>query len=399
MDTETRTYLLEFLIDRFDMSDLRILAFKLGVDYELFNYGNKPDFALELIRYHVRKESLSFLVEKMIEARRDSGLVTIYANLPSCNPVEKLIIASHTKTNRTRDEIARFFGLEPNEISIIAAAKGSSRFLIGLPENALLFLEKIQRKYLSEFSIQRFDTLDSFSQQVWHKAAFEWLPYEEDGKIFPKIEWADIRKQTFLSILDDTHLDSSDSFDAESGMFIPLPVSNLPADEYETQPELQVSNRGEASVFLKSPIPFHANESDFLVWYEVADREEFDSFLPNIQADTVLLVDTRTELYTCAEDDLVIVNPAGAEGNISLVPRQGAGKSLVRFYLGEVEEQFSFKRDPITDEIQFTSEEANIVKIKTNQAEFPIFAENIVGIVIGIWSKLNPAYKNSHNWD
>jgi hypothetical protein len=181
----------------------------------------------------------------------------------------------------------------------------------------------------------------------------------------------------------------------------PLPISHLPPVSFsEFRPEQslvteEISTVPQVKSFIskQSPIPQHANQSDSLVWYEVADREELDSFLPNIQADTVLLVDTHTELYTCAENDLVIVNPADAEGSISLTPQQAIGKRPTRIYLAEVEEQFSFKRDPITADIQFTTEEVSKVKINANQPDLPIFAEDIIGIVIGIWSKLHPAQK------
>lgn len=184
----------------------------------------------------------------------------------------------------------------------------------------------------------------------------------------------------------------------------PLPISHLPPvsipefrpEQSPVTEELSTVADGKSVISEQSPIPQHANQSDYLVWYEVADGEEFDSFLPNIQADTILLVDTRTELYTCVEDDLVIVKPADAEGSIPLTPQQETGQRFIRTYLGEVDEQFSFKRDPITGEIQFESdkvEEIGKIKINANQANIPLLAEDIIGIVIGIWSKLNPAYK------
>lgn len=147
----------------------------------------------------------------------------------------------------------------------------------------------------------------------------------------------------------------------------------------------------------KSPIPQHVNQSGTLVWYHVADREDFEEFLPAILADTVLLVDTRTDLYTCDEGDLVIVNQADAEGSIPVLPQQEvAERPFTRIYLAEVDEQLSFKRDPETGDIQFESdnaEEFGKVKITANQADFPIFAEEIIGIVIGIWANLHPVQK------
>lgn len=144
----------------------------------------------------------------------------------------------------------------------------------------------------------------------------------------------------------------------------------------------------------KSPIPQHANESNHLVWYHVTDREDLESFLPDIQIETALLVDTRTDLYTCGEGDLVIVDQQDAEGSIPLKPQQETkGVPFTRIYLAEVDEEFSFTRNLETGIIEFDSEkneEVGKVKITADQADFPIYAEEIIGIVIGIWSKLHP---------
>ncbi len=117
----------------------------------------------------------------------------------------------------------------------------------------------------------------------------------------------------------------------------PLPISNLPrvapplvdvaADEADTQPDTDSATEELAvapAVLMQSPIPNHANQSEDYIWYHVVDREDLEDFLPDIQADTALLVDTRTDLYTCAEGDLVIVDQADAEGSIPLRPQQSA---------------------------------------------------------------------------
>ena len=190
----------------------------------------------------------------------------------------------------------------------------------------------------------------------------------------------------------------------------PMPISNLPrvapphvvgaADEADTQSDQESSTEELAvppAMLTQSPIPNHTNQSDDFVWYHVADREDLEDFLPDIQADTALLVDTRTDLYTCAEGDLVIVDQADAEGSIPLRPQQSAETTpFTRIYLAEVDEQFSFTRDHETGEIRFKPdhpEEVGKVKITANQADFPIYAEEIIGIVIGIWSKLHPAQR------
>jgi len=195
--------------------------------------------------------------------------------------------------------------------------------------------------------------------------------------------------------------------DRASGMpSAPLPISHLPPvagsesqiNQENVVDELETVGDAGPVISDKSPIPQHINQSDALVWYHVAAREEFEEFLPAILADTVLLVDTRTDLYICDEGDLVIVNQADAEGSIPLKPQQEVPeRPFTRIYLAEVDEQLSFIRDPETGEIQFRSnnaEEVGKVKITANQADFPIFAEEIIGIVIGIWAKLHPVQRD-----
>ena len=184
----------------------------------------------------------------------------------------------------------------------------------------------------------------------------------------------------------------------------PLPINRLPpAHDSDTQlePETIADEPGAVvpAILGKSPIPQHANQSDYLVWYNVAEREDLEAFLPAIQADTTLLVDTRTDIYTCNEGDLVIVDQADAEGSIPLKPQQRVeGTPFTRIYLAEVDAQFSFKRNPETGSIHFTSDEtgdgyAGRVRITPDQDNSPIYAKDIIGIVIGIWSKLHPAQK------
>lgn len=181
----------------------------------------------------------------------------------------------------------------------------------------------------------------------------------------------------------------------------PMPISNLPVivDDDETKPDHDIIGTETAvvpAILGKSPIPQHANQSNYYVWYRVIDRDDLEEFLPNIQSDTALLVDTRTDLYSCSEGDLVIVDQADAEGSIPLKPQLEVERTPINFFLAEVDEQFSFERDVETGEIKFKSDhpaEDAKVKITANQADFPIYAEEIIGIVIGIWSKLHPAQK------
>ncbi|MFO7681683.1 MAG: hypothetical protein R6X34_16690 [Chloroflexota bacterium] len=149
-----------------------------------------------------------------------------------------------------------------------------------------------------------------------------------------------------------------------------------------------------------SPIPNHPNQGEHHVWYDIVERQDLEEFLPNIPAESFLLVDTRPELYTCQPGDLIIVEQEDTEGSIQVEPQNLTEQEQPRrrIYLGEVDYLPAFTIDSETNDVQFdpdTNEEIGKVKIGADQPDFPIFAEDIIGIVIGIWSKLNPERKTA----
>ena len=183
----------------------------------------------------------------------------------------------------------------------------------------------------------------------------------------------------------------------------PLYTSNLPSLRSDEKNLItNTLDEVEPTIFEKSPIPYHENQSNSFVWYQVNDRQDLEGFLPDIQADSALLVDTRIELYDMEERTLVIVEQKDANGSISLKPilqQEAKERPMTRIFLAEVDEPFSFTRDPETGEVQIKSddpEESNKIRITPNQTGFPIFAEEIIGIVIGIWSKLHLAEKETY---
>jgi hypothetical protein len=149
-----------------------------------------------------------------------------------------------------------------------------------------------------------------------------------------------------------------------------------------------------------SPIPGHPNGSAHLRWYGVVDRQDLEEFLPAIQAESMLLVDTRTDRYVCLPGDLVIVDQEEREGSIQVESQQPSPQSpRRRIYLAEVDERLSFTRSEAGD-IRFApdkAEEIGKIKLTPNQNDFPIYAEDIIGIVIGIWSNLQRIMEDSSN--
>ena len=74
--------LLKILTKRLNISELKILCFQLGIDYETLEANNKPDKVLALIEYLQRRDQLPRLVDYLRQARIDIKLGTSQARAP-----------------------------------------------------------------------------------------------------------------------------------------------------------------------------------------------------------------------------------------------------------------------------------------------------------------------------
>ncbi len=191
-----RVQLREFLVNHFGQDELELLAFDLGVDYELFSYQNKQKLSLELVAYFERRNRLGCLLAEVIRRRPLNNLARLLEKVPACAPHTKIQIIAHVSPEVTEeieaflDHLAQKHNLSGEEVSLIATAQGSLHLLLSLPE-AAVNAPKQPNKQSSEYSVEvtPFTSLPERSQKIWRMVALEWPPIVLENKVLPRISW------------------------------------------------------------------------------------------------------------------------------------------------------------------------------------------------------------------
>ncbi len=226
--------------------------------------------------------------------------------------------------------------------------------------------------------------------------------------LVPKDESGDLptRRETAVSIPHEAPPPTTGSRTAVA----PQPIINLPrtaADQTQLDIETTPAAREPVQRELPySPIPDHPNQSERHVWYRVVARSDQEIFPQTIQPDTTFLVDTRIEeydLFKLTEDDLVIVKPTNATGSVQLKPQEETEVAKwERICLAKVtieEDKATFSIGGESGDLQFypDKDEESDASSETEESTQgdPLYAEDIIGIVIGIWSQLKPNRKTA----
>src|SRR5688572_4541638 len=117
---DDRTRLQRSLQDRFNLDELKNLAFDLGVDYESLPHSTKVELSRELISYFERRNNVSCLLQRVIFLRSDKELVGILARLHPCKPRIKLqIVILSTEVDLPLDlleDLAKRAGTDSDEV-------------------------------------------------------------------------------------------------------------------------------------------------------------------------------------------------------------------------------------------------------------------------------------------
>ena len=133
------------------------------------------------------------------------------------------------------------------------------------------------------------------------------------------------------------------------------------------------------------PIPGHDNHSPYLIWMkpEPSSWEEVQAFLPDIHAEDYILVDRDIENYIFKPGDLIIVDNKQGAGSVPVEPQQPplATRFPAPIYLGKIERP---PNAPIVDGPEAANTANGRVRVSL-QDERPLYAEDIIGIVVGIW--------------
>lgn len=200
LSTEERANLRRFLVEHFNLSELKDLAFDLGVGYELFKHDTLPDFARELLLFCERQGQTSCLLNEVRLHRPDSGqqLAIWLTKMPPCDVRQKIqVIVAETLLDKAQmlvEALAQELELPAEAISIVGAAWGSARFLLSVPTGAMNFTRFKEIATLANgrfhiLSIEAFIFLPASAQVAWRLIATTYPPVEVDGGLLSTISW------------------------------------------------------------------------------------------------------------------------------------------------------------------------------------------------------------------
>ncbi len=205
-----RVQLREFLVNHFGQEELELLAFDLGVDYELFSYQNKQKLSLELVAYFERRHQLGCLLVEVIRRRPLNNLTHLLAKVPACAPTTKIQIIAQASQEVTEEieafleQLAQKHNLSREEFSMIATAQGSLYLLLSLPEAVASVLQQshdLPPDYA--VALTPFISLPERSQKIWRMVALEWPPIAMQNKVLPRISWQKAAEIFLLKERDD----------------------------------------------------------------------------------------------------------------------------------------------------------------------------------------------------
>ena len=135
-----------------------------------------------------------------------------------------------------------------------------------------------------------------------------------------------------------------------------------------------------------TPLPAHQNLDNHLIWVKPnpASWPEVRALFPDISTDAHILVDRRISQYPIRHGDLVIVDDEVGAG---IVPVQAEQPPLATHYpspifLGKIESPPPLKNQDVA--AMGANQGQGSVRLSPDE-ERPLYVEDIIGIVIGIW--------------
>lgn len=200
LTTEERNYLWDFLINRFNLEELKNLAFFIGVDYELFELNNKQSFSRDFILHLERKNQLYDLITKIREIFWEDGLDRLLSKLLPSQPHIKIVVIDSREMSQIeniekyRGDLAQVFGVQGNEVNIIAVASGNSVHMLVRTPKRINFQTILENRRLigNQYQISSmysFDSLNLTTQNMWRFIAIKWPPKLEGDTLIPAISW------------------------------------------------------------------------------------------------------------------------------------------------------------------------------------------------------------------
>src|SRR5919199_1878661 len=89
---DERARLRSYLSERFDLEELKNLAFDLGVSYDNLPHQVRGELARELLALFERRRRVGCLLQHAVRLRPDDGLLDLLGKLPPCSPNKKVRI-------------------------------------------------------------------------------------------------------------------------------------------------------------------------------------------------------------------------------------------------------------------------------------------------------------------
>lgn len=374
LDINDRRELMEFLLTHFNLTELKNLAFAIGVEYEIFPHNTLGDFARELIKYLERIQSLYLLLQEIRRLRPDHNnfVARLLGKVPQKDPIQKVqIILPKDSLKDANDgliEIAKLLGVNVNEIVLIGATLGTIRLLIGFPSKRLSMQRIIQnqariRKNISVVSFIAFESLDLLSQQAWQYAALHSPPRFGEGDILPTISWKDAVERARF-ILSSVDIPSREAFSSGKPN---KPEQSPISPPLFSQPQTE------------KPLPntFLTLKNEKLSWFQIQIRHK-DSLFPNIQDSGWLLVHQIENGHDIKENTLLVIfsKYPNEEASILLKPLAEGSQSSFHLYLARKEMEGPFTRTE------------NQVTLSSAIRHVPVDIEHILGYVVGLWLEI-----------
>lgn len=166
----------DFVFTRFVIDEFRDLMFTLGMRSDVIRCETIQQAAREIVEYCERtsQPSISCLLAAILQVRPDEGLARIAAKLPGCIPnrIVQIILATNTIASESAliADIAQLAQKYPDQIVLLGTLPGSTKVLIGLPEDGADQLISSNPSGVGNYrviSINRFEELDADVQQLW----------------------------------------------------------------------------------------------------------------------------------------------------------------------------------------------------------------------------------------
>lgn len=198
LSTEDQAALRAFLEKRFSLTELKNLAFDMGIWYEVFTHNTLPDFSRELLAFCIRQGLENCLLDRLRQLRPDENwLTTLAARLLPCDNGQKVqIVVAETllpSMQLVLDDLARRLNISPDAITLVAAAWGSMRLLLNLPTAALVPKYKQITSLVDGrcriLSIEAFIFLPANVQETWRQIATISPPVLKDNTLYATIGW------------------------------------------------------------------------------------------------------------------------------------------------------------------------------------------------------------------